>query len=274
MFTQIVQEPTRTDMCCHQRTMGLDGHYFFHWHEKYELFHILDKPCRILVNGQLIHAQPGDIVAINERSVHRLFLDHDNTHVRIIQFPVRILLPITSSIKPLKAHITRAELDAVPQLQASLDQLFQIMDLEYRVELTEQNPFFQSLFSAVYFLLMRHFATEESASSRNERQEFYQVVEYINQNYTSDINVQTIAARLYMPRGRLARQFRKYSGMDLNEYVNSLRIKRANQLLLQGCRITEAATESGFQSIRTFNNLYRIHMGMTPTQYLSSIRET
>lgn len=274
MSTQIVQEPTRTDMCCHQRTFRTGGKFFFHWHEKYELFHVLDKPCRVLVNGQLIHAQPGDIIAINERSVHRLFLDHDDTHVRIIQFPVRVLLPITPSIKPLKPHITRAELDAIPDLQATLDHLFRIMDSEHRVELTEQNPFFQSLFSAVYFLLMRHFATEESASSRNERQEFYQVVEYINQNYTSDINIQTIASRLYIPRGRLARLFRKYSGMDLNEYVNSLRVQRANQLLLQGWRITEAATESGFQSIRTFNNLYRIHMSMTPTQFLSSNRES
>jgi len=274
MSTQIVQEPTRTDMCCHQRTFHMGGKYFFHWHEKYELFHVLDKPCRVLVNGQLIHALPGDIVVINERSVHRLFLDHEDTHVRIIQFPVRILLPITPSIKPLKPHITRAELDAIPELRATLDQLFQIMDSEHRVELTEQNPFFQSLFAAVYFLLMRHFATEETASSRNERQEFYQVVEYINEHYTTDINIQIIASRLYIPRGRLARLFRKYSGTDLNEYINSLRIQRANQLLLQGCRITEAATESGSQSIRTFNNLYRIHMGMTPSQFLSSRRES
>ena len=67
--------------------------------------------------------------------------------------------------------------------------------------------------------------------------------------------------------------FRKYAGTDLNEYINSLRIKQVNQMLLQGCRITEAATESGFQSIRTFNNLYRLQTGMTPSEYLRSIQE-
>ncbi len=274
IFMEIVQEPTRSDMCCHKRIFP-KGNFSFHWHEHYELCQFLTKPGRFLVNGQMIHAEPGDIIAINEQTVHRLMVDHDNTHLRIIQFPVRILLPTTATIKPLQPHITKAELDALPELQETLDRLFQIMDLEYRALLDERNPFLQSLCAAVYFLLMRHFATEEtSVSSSNERREFYKVADFINQHYTGNINIQIIAAQLYISRGRLARLFRKYSGMDLNEYINSLRIKQTNQLLLQGYRITEAATESGFQSIRTFNNLYRFHMGMTPTEYLASIRET
>lgn len=270
---KIVQEPTRSDMCCHQLTFRT-GNRDFHWHEHYEFCQILKNPCRFLVNGQLIQAQEGDIIAIAEQTVHRFLVDHDDTLVRIVQFPVRILLPTTASIKPLKTHITLAEQNANPQLKERLDCLFRIMDREYQVPLAESNPFLQSLCAAVYFLLMRHFATEEtSVSSGNERREFYKVVEFANQHYTSNINIQIIASQLYSSRGRLARLFRKYSGMDLNEYINSLRIKHANQLLLQGYRITEAATESGFQSIRTFNNIYRAQMGITPSEYVRTMRE-
>jgi AraC-like DNA-binding protein len=217
----------------------------------------------------------GDILAINEQSIHRLTVDHPDTLARVVQFPVHILLPTVAAIKPLQPHIPLAEITAVPGLQSSLDHLFEIMDREHRVPLSEHNPFLQSLCSAAYFLLMRHFAAEEaSIASGNERNEFYRVVEFINRNYTSHINIQTVAAALYIPRGRLARLFRKYAGMDLNEYINTLRIKQVNQMLLQGCRITEAATESGFQSIRTFNNLYRLQTGMTPSEYLRSIQES
>lgn len=270
---EIIQEPTRSDMVCLKRVFSLKS-YSFHWHEHYELFQPLDRPCHFLVNGQLIHAQPGDILAINEQTVHRLTVDVDGTQARVVQFPVRILLPSVLSPKPLKPHITREEILAVPELQATLNHLFEAMDREYRVPLSGTNPFLQALCSAVYFLLMRHFPTEEtSIASGNERNEFYRVVEFINRNYTSHINIQTVAAALYIPRGRLARLFRKYAGTDLNEYINSLRIKQVNQMLLQGCRITEAATESGFQSIRTFNNLYRLQTGMTPSEYLRSIQE-
>lgn len=271
MSPEILQEPTRSVMVCRRHTYQPEDHSF-HWHEHYELFQPLDRPCRFLVNGQTICAQPGDLIAIHEQAVHRLIVDHGDTQARIVQFPVGILLAATPSIHPLQPHIRQEQLDALPQVRSALEQLFGIMEQEYRVPLSQQSPFQQSLCAAVYFLLMRHFAAEEvPTASGRQRSEFYRVVDYINNNYTANINVQIIASSLYIPRGRLAQLFRKYSGMDLNDYINSLRIKQVNQLLLQGAGITHAAAESGFQSIRTFNNTYRTHMGMTPTEFLRSL---
>lgn len=271
---QIIQEKVRTEMGSHVQAYDRSN-YAFHWHDKYELFQVLNKPCRFLVNGQLIHAQAGDLIAIDGQTVHRLMADHDNTQVRVIQFPVRILLNSSTTIRPLKPHITRQEIAAHPQLEQTLAQLLPIMDQEHSVPVSHSNPFLQSLFAAVYFLLMRYFATEDpSTTASDERREFYNVVDWINQHYTQAINIQTAASRLYIPRGRLAKLFRKYSGMDMNEYINSQRINHANQLLMRGSRITEAATESGFQSIRTFNKIYREQMGCTPSEYVCSLRKS
>ena len=271
---QIIQEKERSKMGSHVRVYNRSN-YPFHWHNKYELFQVLNNPCHFLVNGQLIHAQPGDLIAIDGQTVHRLIVDSDNTQVRIIQFPVHILLNSSVPIRPLKPHITRQEIAAHPQLEQTLAQLFPIMDQEPHVPISQSNPYLQSLFAAVYFLLMRYFATEElSTAASDERREFYNVVEWINRHCTQAINIQTTAAQLYVPRGRLARLFRKYSGMDMNEYINSQRINHANQLLMQGYRIAEAATESGFQSIRTFNNTYKEQMGCTPSEYVHSLRRS
>lgn len=268
---QIIQEKERSKMGSHVRIFNRSN-YPFHWHDKYELFQVLNNPCHFLVNGQLIHAQPGDLIAIDGQTVHRLMVDSDNTQVRIIQFPVHILLNSSAPIRPLKPHITRQEIAALPQLEQTLAQLFPIMDQEPHVPISQSNPYLQSLFAALYFLLMRYFATEEpSTAASDERQVFYKVVEWINQYYTQAINIQTAAARLYIPRGRLAKLFRKYSGMDMNEYINSQRITLANELLLRGSRIAEAAADSGFQSIRTFNKIYKEHMGVTPSEYLHSL---
>ena len=82
-----------------------------------------------------------------------------------------------------------------------------------------------------------------------------------------DININSLSNKLFLPRGRLSAIFTKYSGTSLNEYMNSLRIQNANILLKQGYTITEAAMESGFQSIRTFNNVYKKITGITPSDY-------
>ena len=271
---QIIQEKERSKMGSSVRMFNRSN-YPFHWHDKYELFQVLNKPCHFLVNGQLIYAQPGDLIAIDGQTVHRLTVDQDDTQVRIIQFPVHILLNSSAIIRPLKPHIPRQEIAAHPQLEQTLAQLFPIMDEEPHVPVSQSNPFLQSLFCAVYFLLMRYFATEEpSTTASDERREFYNVVEWINQHYTQAINIQTAASQLYIPRGRLAKLFRKYSGMDMNEYINSQRIKHANELLMNGSRIAEAASESGFQSIRTFNKIYKEQMGCTPSEYLRSLRKS
>ena len=69
----------------------------------------------------------------------------------------------------------------------------------------------------------------------------------------------------------MSKIFLKYSGISINEHISMLRIKCANQLLVGGQSIIEAALESGFQSVRTFNNTYKKYMGMTPTEYIKKM---
>lgn len=54
---------------------------------------------------------------------------------------------------------------------------------------------------------------------------------------------------------------------DCHEYIYSLRIKKANGLIKQGCSVTDVAMKSGFQSIRTFKNIYKKVTGITPKEY-------
>jgi len=99
--------------------------------------------------------------------------------------------------------------------------------------------------------------------------EFYRITEYIRANLGGDLTAQAIAGALFLPRRRLASVFSQYAGISLNEYVNTLRIRRANALLDEGSSVTNAALESGFQSIRTFNNVYKRLTGQTPTSRTS-----
>ena len=269
---QIIHEQSRSDMCSRVRTYHGDYHPF-HWHERYEIFQVLTHSCRFLVDGQTIHARQGDILAINSQAVHRLMVDDGQTQVRVIQFPLSILLHTGAEIRPLRPHITHAELEAHPQLQEALERILPIMDREHSQRQSQSSAILQSLCAALYLLLMRHFAAEEPlGAADDERMEFYKAADFANRHYTSNLNIQIMAGRLYIPRARLAKLFRKYAGIGLNEYINTLRIRHANELLMAGSPVTQAAIESGFQSIRTFNQVYKDQTGMTPTEYIRSLQ--
>ena len=118
---------------------------------------------------------------------------------------------------------------------------------------------------------MRHFPQEKSyPKKKKDRDEFNSIVEFIKANFTEDITVNGIAEKFYMSRKKLSLLFRKYSGLQITEYINTLRINKANLMLVQGSDITNAAFESGFQSLRTFNNTYKKQLGYTPSEYLKN----
>lgn len=265
---EIIQEKEKSEICSHVKNYSLSLSSL-HYHKRYEICQVIDKPCRFLIDGVYIEADAGDIITIDEQLVHRFLIDSNDTHIRIIQFPTRILLNTGISIKPLKMHITQSEIRNVENLEKTLNNLFNAMDQEGIANLANDNPFLQAMCISVYFLLMRNFAGENHFNStQKDRKEFFEIIDYVNKHFTENIDVTSIASTLYISRGRLASLFLKFSGTGLNDYINSLRIKTANNLIISGHTITEAALGSGFQTIRTFNNAYKSIMGITPSEFI------
>ena len=264
-ITQVISQPELISHIVSYKK----GEHLFYRQENFRLFILEKGKCRFLIDRKYVEAKEGDIIAIQDQSFHSILVEGEMAKIRIIQFSIRILLNAVKRVKPLKTHISAEEIDRIENLRKNLKDLMEIADKEYETQKTHDDPFFQEVIASVYFLLMRYFSLEEnSAATKNDRKEFYQIAEYVNKHYKEEINVSIIANNLYIPRGRLASLFSKYSGTGLNEYINALRIKSVNQLLCEGKCISEAAFESGFQSIRTFNNTYKEYMGITPSEYI------
>ncbi len=239
-----------------------------HWHKNFELCELLDSPCDFLVDGQSIEAKKGDIITIREKDVHGFFVNQD-TSLRIIQFSPQIFLNTKLKIKPLKKHITAEEIDSVPMLRQNINHLFGVLENEgWKFEIKD-NPFFAMVCESVYLLLMRHFSIdEEKAPVRTGREAFFETVEFVNNHYTEDININIIAEHMLMSRNRVVRMFETHAGKSLKEYIDMLRVDHANRMINNGSNVTEAAIASGFQCIRTFNNVYKTYMGVTPSEYM------
>ncbi len=239
----------------------------FHWHENIEIVIPTDKPIGALIDGVWYEARPDDILVIGAQAIHAFRVDEEATGILLGQFPYRILLTggaVPSSLPPL---IKREEIAAVPSLSRAIETLLPLLLSEGRVGKDERNPVMQSLCASFYYLLLRHFAVgEESESETKEKRDFYKIVAYANEHYTEAITVGGMARELYIDRGKLSRLFSTYAGMSLNSYINALRIDRATQLIKAGAGITEAALEAGFQSVRTFHEVYRRTMHSAPRE--------
>ncbi len=95
------------------------------------------------------------------------------------------------------------------------------------------------------------------------------VTDYIKNNLTADdLSQGAMAEMAGISRDYFSRIFKNVTGMNYSKWLNMIRLEKASELLAQGGRtLTEIAMLSGFQSIPSFNRVFREEKGMAPGEY-------
>jgi AraC-like DNA-binding protein len=96
---------------------------------------------------------------------------------------------------------------------------------------------------------------------------------YISEHYLSPVNLQSIAQALNTSPFHLSRMFSLRIGTRIDQHINELRINFADHLLeCSEKSITQIAFECGFETLRTFNRVYKLMKGTTPREYKKKTR--
>jgi AraC-like DNA-binding protein len=94
------------------------------------------------------------------------------------------------------------------------------------------------------------------------------ITEYIEKNHTKDIKLSNIGKLLGYDYHYVSRYFHTVFKMSFSEFLTLYRLETAVGLMEQSDKkFVDIAMESGFQSIRSFNNCFKKHFKMSPTEY-------
>ena len=95
------------------------------------------------------------------------------------------------------------------------------------------------------------------------------VTDYIKNNLTADDLSQSAMAEMAgISREYFSRIFKSITGMNYSKWLNTIRLEKATELLAEeGRTLTEVAMLSGFQSIPSFNRVFREEKGLAPGEY-------
>jgi AraC-like DNA-binding protein len=129
--------------------------------------------------------------------------------------------------------------------------------------------------SALYLICDAYLRVAPLTDAVSDRADLlHRILDYVMQHYTEDISLVTMAKQLGFDRSYLSRSFHRYFGRNFRQFVNEYRINYAKQLLEHTDKnVTEIAYEAGFQSVRTFNRVFRLLDGGTPCHPQSSALE-
>lgn len=92
--------------------------------------------------------------------------------------------------------------------------------------------------------------------------------DYVAENISRPIREQDLARQLGISPAHLSRQFSRYMGMPLMEYIHRTKLQQVVHLIMDGgADLRQAADAVGIASTKYLSRLFRQYMGMSVTEY-------
>jgi two-component system response regulator YesN len=96
----------------------------------------------------------------------------------------------------------------------------------------------------------------------------HRVQQFVEQNLSSDVSLQTIADHIYLHPVYLSKIYKLETKQNITDYVFQLRMERAAYLLNNSQdKIYEIAEKMGYQRAHSFIHVFKKHYGITPQEF-------
>lgn len=104
----------------------------------------------------------------------------------------------------------------------------------------------------------------------------HKINQLIEERLSSDkIDISYLSDKMCMSNSTLYRKMKALTGLSTNEYVRKIRMKHAEQYLLEGkYNISEIAFKVGINNLFYFRQCFKEEFGYIPSEYLKRLKET
>jgi len=101
-------------------------------------------------------------------------------------------------------------------------------------------------------------------SKKSSENSIDKICSYLNENYSKKISLDDLCKIFGYSKYYLLRLFTKQKGISPYNYLESIRINNAKQMLEKGISIVDVTYKAGFSHQSHFSNSFKKYMGMTP----------
>ena len=92
------------------------------------------------------------------------------------------------------------------------------------------------------------------------------ILRYLSEHLTEPVSIDDLAARFFVSKYHMMRQFRAQTGYTIHGYLTGKRLMRARAMIAAGTPVLQASEESGFGDYSAFLRAYRKQFGAAPNQ--------
>lgn len=232
-------------------------HNISHWHMEHELIACREGSAQVMLDDTMFNITQQQCIFCHSGRVHYISASPDSL-LLVCLFDEKMYDPITSPFA-LENPVFEDRYGILPKLS------------EIRHELQNQPIFFECRTEAMIGeILVDIFRGEPLRKAQWQFSDvitrYKQLLNHIDLEY-EHITYQNAVQFMNMSDAYFSRYFKRQAGMTFSQYLNVVRIEKAVQLLNSAptMKITDVMLRCGFNTIRSFNRVFREVTGFTPT---------
>lgn len=232
-------------------------HNISHWHMEHELIACREGSAQVMLDDTMFNITQQQCIFCHSGCVHYISASPDSL-LLVCLFNEKMYDPITSPFT-LENPVFEDRYGILPKLS------------EIRHELQNQPIFFECRTEAMIGeILVDVFRGEPLRKDQWQFSDvitrYKQLLNHIDLEY-EHITYRNAVQFMNMSDAYFSRYFKRQAGMTFSQYLNVVRIEKAVQLLDSAptMKITDVMLRCGFNTIRSFNRVFREVTGFTPT---------
>ena len=263
----------------------------FHMHKMYEVYYLMEGSRKYFIDDSIYLVNAGSLVLIDTDSVHKTASMGDIPHTRIVlNFSLDFLEGFSDEVKDLDlTSIFQTKFVVLPLsfkykliIENILNRLVDLGNFEEPkalIDEDEPSPTSNASQKLLAKLLLSELLInikdyidvlkqKEYESHQIVNNKVDKIIKYICKHYAEDLTLTSIAEAFYISPFYLSKIFKRSTNLSIVEYINSLRIRHAKELLeTSSTKIADIAEIVGFSSSSHFSRTFKLLTGLSPQQY-------
>lgn len=263
-----------------------------HWHKDLELIYSYEGSFISYINGENLSVPNKELTLINSGAIHSIdeYSANSNTTITLlISYPfLKLNYPDIENIEFKLNHNKKVAIEKLKGIYEEIGNVY-LMDMKNNNQsllIVEDQVFIDkfhylkitSLLYEILYILLSEFSIKKDLHMDIKTQKHLDrlkiITEFIDNNYTDNINLEEIAARYEISKEYLATIFKKYIGITVGTYLKNIRLKAAyRDLVNTDYSINQLAFDNGFPNIKSFINNFKEYYGKTPYRYKKDLEK-
>jgi len=282
-----ISDPDFPIRACFVKSSEVDLSSKTHLHKAIELVYVFEGEMEFKINNDIVQVQSGNILMINGLTAHSSIVTNPSlpTKMYLLQFDPSLILGnnVLSDYKYLapflneKSHgYNPLDLNTFPEYRAVADLVMAIAGEMENKALAYELYIKACLYNILTILyrnnLINFSSLDKLSKNKALLSKLDKAFKLVENHYQENITVQMACDELSFNYHYFCRLFKCATGKTFIQYLNFVRIKHVEKLILTTEKtITQIMCDTGFSSLNYLNRIFKSYNGITPSAFRKEV---